>query len=135
MSSIATDEDKHLFKQGTSFRLHKDILDTGIYTYHVYCSQDESKYPLMLNNPNPNSITIRKGILGYTLLDNVRETSQMMSVVDNVAFIEYLKASDSQWNKDLHVSSIEPYIYSLTETDSRRSGRSKGCMFVSGLPI
>ena len=120
MSSIARDEHRHLFKQGTSFRLHKDILDTGIYTYHVYCSQDESKYPLMLNNPNPNSITIRKGIFGYTLLDNVRKTLQMMSVVDNVAFIEYLKASDSQWNKDLHVCSSEPYIYSLTEIDSRK---------------
>ena len=100
--------------------MHKDILDTGIYTYHVYCSQDESKYPLMLNNPNPNSITIREGILGYTLLDNVGETSQMLSVVDNVAFIEYLKASYSQWNKDLHVCSTEQYIYSLTEIDSRK---------------
>ena len=117
---FAKDEDKQLFKQGTSFRLHQDILDTGIYTYHVYCSQNESKYPLMLNNPKPNSITIRKRILGYTLHDSVQETSQMMSVVDNVAFIECLIASDSQWNKDLHVCSTEPYIYSLTEIDSRK---------------
>ena len=32
---IAKDEDKHLFRKGTSFRLHKNVLDTGIYTYHV----------------------------------------------------------------------------------------------------
>ena len=119
LTLIARDENKHLFKQGTRFRLHKDILDTGNHTDHVYCSQDESEYPLMLNNPNTNSITIRKRILRYTLLDSVRETSQM-SVVDNVAFSEFLKAFDSQWNEDLHVCSTEPYIYSLTEIDTRK---------------
>ena len=39
-----------------NFRLHKIVLDTGIYIYHVYCSHDESKYPLMLNNLNPKII-------------------------------------------------------------------------------
>ena len=58
LTLIAKDEDKHLFRNGTSFRLHKNVLDTGIYTYHIYCSHVESKYPLMLNSPNPNSITI-----------------------------------------------------------------------------
>ena len=119
LTLIAKDEDKHLFRKGTSFRLHKNVLDTGIYTYHVYCSHDESKYPLMLNNPNPNSITIRKGILGYTLLDCTQETTQTMSVIDNVAFIEFVKAFDSELNNDMHVCSTEPYIYSLTEIDSR----------------
>ena len=119
LTLIAKDEDKHLFRKGTSFRLHKNVLDTGIYTYHVYCSHDESKYPLMMNNPNPNSITIRKGILGYTLLDCTQETTQTMSVIDNVAFIEFVKAFDSELNNDMHVCSTEPYIYSLTEIDSR----------------
>ena len=99
--------------------VYTDILDPGFNTYHAYCSQDQSKYPLIMNNPNPYSITIRKGIFGYTLIDSVRETS-MMSVVDNGAFNEYLKPADSQWNKDLHVCSTEPYIYSLTEINSRK---------------
>ena len=85
LTLIAKEEDKHLFRKGTSFRLHKNVLDTGIYTYHVYCSHDESTYPLMLNNPNPNSITNKKGILGYTLLDCTQETTQTMSVIDKVA--------------------------------------------------
>ena len=119
LTLIAKDEDKQLFRKGTSFRLHRNVLDTGIYTYHVYCSQDESKYPLMLNNPNPNGITIRKGILGYTLLDCTQETTQTMSVIDNVAFIGFVKAFDSELNNDMHVCSTEPYIYSLTEIDSR----------------
>ena len=119
LTLIAKDEDKHLFRKGTSFRLHRNVLDTGIYTYHVYCSHDESKYPLVLNNPNPNSITIRKGILGYTLLDCTQETTQTMSVIDNVAFIDFVKAFDSELNNDMHVCSTEPYIYSLTAIDSR----------------
>ena len=119
LTLIAKNEDKHLFRKGTSFRLHRNVLDTGIYTYHVYCSHDESKYPLMLNNPNPKSITIRKGILGYTLLDFIQETTQTMSVIDNVAFIGFVKAFDSELNNDMHVCSTEPYIYSLTEIDSR----------------
>ena len=61
LTLIAKDEDNHLFRKGTSFRLHRNVLDTGIYNYHVYRSHDESKYPLMLNNPNSNSITIKKG--------------------------------------------------------------------------
>ena len=93
--------------------------DTGIYTYYVYCSHDESKYPLMLNNPIPNSITIKKGILGYTLLDCTQELTQTMSVIDNVALIDFVKAFDSELKNDVHVCSTEPYIYSLTEIDSR----------------
>ena len=118
LTLIAKDEDKHLFRKGTSFRLHKNVLDTGIYTYHVYCSHDESKYPLMLNNPNPISISIKKGILGYTILDCTQETTQTMSVIDNAAFIDFVKAFESELNNDMHVCSTEPYNYSLTEIDS-----------------
>ena len=50
---IAKDEDKHFFQRGKSFRLHKNILDTGFYTYRANCPHDDSKYPLMLNTPNP----------------------------------------------------------------------------------
>ena len=42
-----------------------------------------------------------------------------MSVIDNVAFIDTVKAFDSELNSDMHVCSTEPYIYSLTEIDSR----------------
>ena len=92
LTLIANDEYKSLFQKGTSFRLHKNVLDTGIYTCHVYCSHDESKYPLVLSNPNPNGITIKKGILGYTLLDCTQETAQTMSVIDNVTFIDFFRA-------------------------------------------
>ena len=119
LTLIAKDEDKRLLRKGTSFRLHKNVLDTGIYTYHVYCSHDESKYPLMLNNPNPNCITIKMGILGHTLFDCTQESTQTMSVIDNAEFIDFVKAFDSDLNYDMHVCSTEPYIYSLTEIDSR----------------
>ena len=55
LTLISKDEYKHLFRKGTSFRLHRNDPDTGIYTYHMYCSHDESKFSLMLNNTNPNS--------------------------------------------------------------------------------
>ena len=42
-----------------------------------------------------------------------------MSKIDNVAFIDFVKAFDSELNNDMHVCSTEPYIYSLTEIDSR----------------
>ena len=73
----------------------------------------------MLNNPNPNSYTIKMGILGYILLDCTQKTTQTMSVIDNVAFIDFVKAFDSELNNEMHVCSTEPYIYSLTEIDSR----------------
>ena len=73
----------------------------------------------MLDKPDPNSFTIRKAILGYTLLDCIQETTQTMSVIDNVAFIDFVVAFDSELNKDMRVCSIEPYIYSLTAMDSR----------------
>ena len=42
-----------------------------------------------------------------------------MSLIDNTAFINFVKAFDSELNNDMHVCSTEPYIYSLTEIDSR----------------
>ena len=116
---IAKDEDKNLFKKGTSFRLPKTVLDTGSYTYQVYGSHDESKYPIMLNNRNPNIITIKKGIICYALLDCTLETTQTMSAFENVAFIEFVKAFNSEVSKDKHVCSTERYNYSLTKIDSR----------------
>ena len=112
-TAIAKDEDKHLFRTVTSFRLYKNVLENGTNTYQVHCSHDESKFPLMLNNQNPTSITIKRGILGYTLLDCTQETTQVMSVIENVAFIEFLEASDPEMNNDLHLYSTESYIYSL----------------------
>ena len=73
----------------------------------------------MLNNPNPNSITIKKGILVHTLLDCTQQRTQTMSVIDNIAFIDFVKAFDSELNNDMHVCSTEPYINFSTEIDSR----------------
>ena len=73
----------------------------------------------MLNNPNPNSITIKKGLFGYAFLDCTQKTTQTMSVIDNAAFINFVKEFDAEVNNDMHVCSTEPYIYSLTEIDSR----------------
>ena len=60
----------------------------------------------MLNNPNPNSITIKKGILGYILHDCTHETTQTMSVIENVAFIDFVKAIDSELKQDKHVCQL-----------------------------
>ena len=69
LTLLAKDENIHSFRKGTSFRLQKNVLGTGIYTYHVYCSHDESKYRPMLNNPNLNNKANKKAVLGSTLLD------------------------------------------------------------------
>ena len=119
LTLIVKDGHKHLFRKGTSFRLHRNVFHTGIYTYHVYCSNDDSKYPLTLNKPNPNSITIEKGNLAHTLLDCTRDTTQKMSVIDNVAFIDFVRAFDSELSKDMHLCSTDSHLYSLTEIDSR----------------
>ena len=42
-----------------------------------------------------------------------------MSIIDNIAFTEVLKAFDSELNNDLQVCSFEPYIYSIKEIVSR----------------
>ena len=108
-----------MFRNGTSFRLHKNVFETGIYTYRIFCSDDESKYPVTLNNPNPNSITTKKGFFGYALPHCTQETTQTMNLIDSVASIDFVKAFDSELNNDMHVCSTEPYLYSLAEFDSR----------------
>ena len=74
----------------------------------------------MLNNPILNSLTFKKEIISYTLLDCTQETAQTMSVIDSVVLIEFVQAFDPELNNDLHVCSSEPYFYSLTEIDSRK---------------
>ena len=73
----------------------------------------------MLKKPKPKSITIFKKHLEYTVLDCTQETTQAMSVIDNVAFIDFVRAFDSELNNDMHVCSNEPHNYSLTQNDSR----------------
>ena len=43
----------------------------------------------------------------------------MMTVIDNVVFIEYVKASDPELNNDMYICSTEPCILSLTDIDSQ----------------
>ena len=69
----------------------------------------------MLNNPNCNVLAFRKGILGYTFIDCSQKTTQTMSLIDNVFFIEVFKAVVLELKKDLYVCSTEPYNYSSTE--------------------
>ena len=53
--------------------------------------------------PYPNSLTFKKRILGYALLNITQQTTQTMSVIKKIAFIEFVKAFDSTLNTDLHV--------------------------------
>ena len=73
----------------------------------------------MLKVLNPNSITNKKGVLDYTLLDSPQKTTVMMSGIDNIAPMEYVEASNWENNKDLLDCSTEPYLYSVTEINSR----------------
>ena len=74
----------------------------------------------MLNNPSPSSFTPKKGFHGYTLLDCTQETTQMMSVIDNAAFPDFVKAFGSELNNHMHFCPTEPYIYLSIEIDTRK---------------
>ena len=37
LTPLAKYQDNHLFRKGTSFRLHKNVPNTEFYTNHVYC--------------------------------------------------------------------------------------------------
>ena len=60
----------------------------------------------MLNNPNPN-VTIKQGIFFHILLDCTEEMTKTMSVIDNFAFIDFVKAFDSELSIDMHFCSTE----------------------------
>ena len=62
---------------------------------------------------------IIKGLLGYTLLDCTQETTQTLSVIDSVVFLDFVKSFDSELNNDIYIYSTEPQISSLIEIDSR----------------
>ena len=85
----AREEDEHFVRKGKYFQLQKVLLVTVIYMCLVYCSQNESKIPLIFNNPKTSSISIRKRSPGYNLHDSDQQTSLMMSVVYNFAFLEF----------------------------------------------
>ena len=58
----------------------------------------------MLNNPQNNKVVIQKGPIGHTLEDIEIRQDPEFSVVDNVAFINHLMNSDTNWDQIFHVS-------------------------------
>ena len=58
----------------------------------------------MLNNPQNTKVVIQKGPIGYTLEDIEIKQDTEYSVVDNVAFINHLMNSDTNWDQIFHVS-------------------------------
>ena len=92
------------FRKGTSFVIGSELQAQGIYTYNVQCFRKEKELPIMLNNPQNNKVVIQKGPIGHTLEDIEIRQDPKFSVVDNVAFINHLMNSDTNWDQIFHVS-------------------------------
>ena len=89
------------FKQGASFIIDYRLQDEGIYTYNVYCVRKEKELPIMLNNPVDRKVTIDKGSIGYTL-EEICQKSQKFTLIDNVAFLDVLTETESDFNHLFH---------------------------------
>ena len=92
------------FRKGTSFVIGSELQAQGIYTYNVQCFRKEKELPIMLNNPQNNKVVIQKGPIGHTLEDIEIRQDPEFSVIDNVAFINHLMNSDTNWDQIFHVS-------------------------------
>ena len=53
--------------------------------------------------------------------------TQTMSVIDNLAFLEFVKAFDSELNNDLQVCSTDSYNIPLAEIDSEKNCLKRLC--------
>ena len=92
------------FRKGTSFVIGSELQAQGIYTYNVQCFRKEKVLPIILNNPQNNKVVIQKSPIGHTLEDIEIRQDPEFSVVDNVAFINHLMNSDTNWDQIFHVS-------------------------------
>ena len=96
------------FRKRISFIIGTEIQRKGNYTYNVRCFQKEKELPILLNNPQNNKVVIPKGPIGHTPEDIQIEPKKKFTVVDNLAFIDHLMTSDTDWNQVFHVN--ENYI-------------------------
>ena len=92
------------FRKGTSFVIGSELQAQRIYTYNVQCLRKEKELPIMLNNPQNTKVVIQKGSIGHTLEDIEVKQDTEYSVIDNVAFINHLMNSDTNWDQIFHVS-------------------------------
>ena len=92
------------FRKGTSFVIGSELQAQGIYTYNVQSFRKEKELPIMLNNPQNTKVVIHKGPIGHTLEDIEIIQDTEFSVVDNIAFINHLMISDTNWDQIFHVS-------------------------------
>ena len=58
----------------------------------------------MPNNAQNNKFVIHKGPMGHTLEDIEVKQDIEYSVVDNVAFINHLMNTDTNWDQIFHVN-------------------------------
>ena len=92
------------FRKGTSFVIASELQDQGVYTYNVHCFKKEKEIPVMLNNPKDSKVIIQKGPIGFTIEDIQLKQRREYEVIDNLAFIETLLKSETDWNQVFHVS-------------------------------
>ena len=108
LTRIAKDENQHLFREGTVSAYTKMFSTLEFILVMSIVHMLKQSTPLMLNNPNPNSNIIKKGLLGCTLLDCTQKMTQTLSVIDNVAFVDFVKLFDPELINDLHVCATKP---------------------------
>lgn len=102
------------FEHGTTFLLHKDVRDTGIYTYNVYCRQAEKEIPILLNNPLDHKISVKKGTLGFTSRDITASGSRDQAgfmIANNVAFVEEVRTNFPEFEQHFEVCKVSQTVY------------------------
>ena len=64
-------EDPHAhFPPGSTFQPNRNAVATGLLFVNVLCTQSESKLPILLENNKNHQITLPKGRIGFSSLDN-----------------------------------------------------------------
>ena len=67
----------------------------------------------MLNNPGDRKVTIDKGSIGYTL-EEICQKTQKHTLIDNVAFLNVLTETETDFNHIFHVTEkVENSIQTL----------------------
>ena len=92
------------FRIGVSFVIGRELQAQGIYTCNAQSFRKEKELPIMLNDPQNNKVVIQKGPIGHTLEDIEIKQDTEYSVVDNVAFINHLMNSNTNWDQIFHDS-------------------------------
>ena len=89
---------KSLFPPGSTFQPNREVVGTGLVFVNIICTQPEPTLPILIENNNNHQITLPKGRIGFSSLDEADKEEPKYQIRNPYELTNAIMTTDDKYN-------------------------------------